>query len=393
MFCSVITLFISIPALRHLDLFYRCLLFVFVLIFCLNTFILNESVWYLSFYGQMDLFNLFGVIALLKEAEHNKCFPLLYRKLKAFCKIFLLFQIPFSIVQYLEFGANDHVGGTYGLGGSGMLTCMCFLCVFFLIKSADKFDLARLEFDYNYKKVFLICVGLLPVFINETKISIFLIPVLFIGVVKFRKVSSLIFSTIIAATVLFLFSTFYSNDVRNSTSFSDIFHGDFVSEYLTGELDEKSGDFSDIPRFTKIVYAYEKFSSDVFVFFLGNDYGAFKGKSVVDQSTFSKEYSWLLYGSRPLIFNLFIMGGISLIILLLTVLIRYIKLKEGTKSVSVASLFFFYSLLVVLLLYNDSLLFLGFSAPFLLIVYCTKKLQNRKKIYEFKKRKAFDSYP
>ena len=386
---SIVLLGISLSSFQYLNPFYTISFIAITIAGCLNVLFIGKGEWYLGFYGLMDILNIFGAISIIKEIEVKRLFPYLYKRVIWFCKIFLVFQVPFSLMQYLKYGANDNVGGTYGLGGSGMLTFMCIVCVFLLITSSDLFDRRQFVFVYNYKKIIVYLCGLLPIFINETKVSVILIPILFIGIIKFKKISTVICPALLLIMFLSLFSTYYSNDVANSYQFSDIFKDDFVKEYLTGELDETSGDFEDIPRFTKIVYANKEFTKKLLPALLGNDYGAFKGGTSVSRSEFATRYSWLLVGSRPLIFNFFIMGGIILTVLIISVLIRFIVEDASKKFTNKWNVkFFFMGIFIILLFYNDSILSVAFSLPLILIMYSVKKLEIIKKVYEIKKKKA-----
>ncbi|MCK5574138.1 MAG: hypothetical protein KAJ12_15320, partial [Bacteroidetes bacterium] len=81
--------------------------------------------------------------------------------------VFAILQFPTSLLQYLEYGAGDEVGGTYGLtGGSGYVTQLLFLIVFYLlVRYGTDADGHR----FSLAKFILFCVLLIPCVLNETK--------------------------------------------------------------------------------------------------------------------------------------------------------------------------------------------------------------------------------
>src|SRR5690606_5714960 len=78
-----------------------------------------------------------------------------------------------AIVQFIQFGATDAVGGTFGNFGSGVLTFTVICMVYFMH-----------HFTRNISQTLLLFFALLPLFLNETKISFILIPmtILFITI-------------------------------------------------------------------------------------------------------------------------------------------------------------------------------------------------------------------
>ena len=385
--CSIVLFLVSLFSYKYLTKKFVYFLIGLLVLFLASTIFARDISLPLSFLGILDIISIFSCIAIVNEIESRKKFMILFNRILIFCKIFLIVQIPVSILQYIRYGANDFVSGTLGSGGSGILTCMCILCVFLLIKSSDVFIKKTYEFKYNYIKIIIFSIGLIPIFLNETKVSIILLPLLFLGIANFKGVRSLYGPLLLISLFFFIYSNLYSNDSTSSFGFADIFSGSFLDEYLMGDLSETDGDFRDIPRFTKMMYAFKEFGNNLQSFFLGNDYGAFKGGTSVAKSTFAKNYEWLLIGSRPLIFNLFIMGGFLFTIVFIIFIFKYIFIRLGNLNTNLGIKILFAGMFVILLFYNDSLLFQGFSCMYILAIYCAKKIELQKFIYESRKEK------
>jgi hypothetical protein len=282
------------------------------------------------------------------------------KRFKQFAFIFLSIQIPVCIIQFLQFGPGDFVGGTIGKGGSGVLTFSIFILVYFLMELKTK--------PGNVKEKFFALITLIPFFIpvalNETKVTFILILFLFLSFVNFKKLGASIIAVSLGLAMLIVFSSLYSTQEKQSFSnpLTGIYSKDFITFYLAGEGDE----YVDVPRFTKLVFGSNYlFQNDKLIF--GQSYSLFK-EGKVYKSNFYRKYEWLLVGSRPYLFYLLFSGGLSLVLLFLTIFLREFKSNKNEKNAFKKSSFnvFLLTIFLLLLFYNDGMRFhvLGFIFMF-----------------------------
>lgn len=293
-------------------------------------------------------------------------------KFITFAYFFLIIQIPVSILQFIKFGAGDKVGGTFGAGGSGVLTFSVFLLIFYLIENKIKRPKERL------KKAMQLLIFLLPIALNETKISFILLLLYFLSFINFKKIGSSIFITALGIISIIAFSFIYTTqeNVSYKNPLEGIYSGDFLNSYLLGDeiVDE------DVPRFTKLIVGTQKLANDGDLL-LGKDYGAFTGSQSRMSSEFSKKYEWLLAGSRPYSFFLIISGGVILLVLIIWLVFSEIfrKQPKGIKNYSSPLLLFLSAVFLISLFYNDGLRSTVFSFLFVFILFFAKHFKSQSK--------------
>ncbi len=289
-----------------------------------------------------------------------------------FSYIFLTIQIPITIQQFIKFGAGDAVGGTFGYGGSGVLTFSIFLIIYYLIENKIRTSKERL------KKSIPFLIFLIPIALNETKISFILLLLYFLSFINFKKIGSSIFITALGILCMIAFSFIYSTqeNVSYKNPLEGIYSGDFLNSYLLGDeiVDE------DVPRFTKLIVGTQKLANDGDLL-LGKDYGAFTGSQSRMSSEFSKKYEWLLAGSRPYSFFLIISGGVILLVLIIWLVFSEIfrKQPKGIKNYSSPLLLFLSAVFLISLFYNDGLRSTVFSFLFVFILFFAKHFKSQSK--------------
>lgn len=296
-------------------------------------------------------------------------------KFSIFTYIFLTIQIPVTILQFIEFGAGDAVGGTFGLGGSGLLTFSIFMLIYYLIENKSKIPKDRI------KKGLPLLIFLIPIALNETKISFVFLLLFFISFANIKKINSSVGVILLGILTVICFSFIYTTkeNVNYKNPLEGIFSNHFLNEYLLG--DENT--YEDVPRFTKIIIGTEKLTNDGDLF-LGKDYGAFMGSQLKINSEFSKKYQWLLKGSVPYTFYLLISGGIFLLLFINWMVFSEIfrKHNNNVKNYSPSFLFFLTALFIIILFYNDGLRSPVFSFLFVFLLffskYHKKQLKSRK---------------
>lgn len=274
------------------------------------------------------------------------------KHIERFILIFLILQIPATIYQYVVYGASDEVGGTMGYGYSGILTLLVICMVFYRIKQG----LPRQGALAFYNLVFLI-----PIFLNETKISFLLIPLLFLCLTNIKKIRTILLSGMGAMMVFLILNSLYSNMGRTvDNPFSAMFNRDFLEYYLMSDVAMGA----DVPRITKIIAAIGLIHENVKDALLGIEVGAFKGGTTIQPSAFAQQYDWLLLGSRPYIFFLLISGGWTMLGITIGLFIKklFFSNREGSSSQFILLLLIMFGMI---LFYNDA-----FRSPLFCYLYC-----------------------
>lgn len=328
--------------------------------------------------GLREFTGIFFIFIFFNDVFKNGYHLYLNDRFKRFVKIFLVVQIPFSLIQFIEahFHAGDSVGGSYGVGGgSGILTFSLFLLIAYLVEDHGTLLSITDKLKYLLSKIFYF----IPITINETKISFILIPVYFLSLLKKKDLRSSLIVIIIAGTLLITFSSLYSDQGKSyENPIEQIFSSDFLDSYLAGDV----ADDQDVPRFTKIAIASALLSTNSSVLMFGEEYGAFKGGTTVEVSNFTKKFGWLLIGSRPYIFVLMISGGLSLIIIMYYLFfgelfrIPYRQFKNYSKPLLILICCTF----VILQIYNDALRNQAFCMIFIYLIFYSKYFAPKKSI-------------
>lgn len=293
----------------------------------------------------------------------------------------LIIQVPITIIQFLEFGAGDKVGGSFGLsGGSGILSTLIYLGCFLIL---THFSIISKKDHFNSKINFFFLLLFIPSFLNETKVSFLLIPLFFLCQLRISGKQAI---TSISIVIILLFTLYAFNEIYSLTTgigenpLAEIFNREFLRRYLGYE----SLYAGDIARITKIEYAISTLSKNPESLLFGLGLGLFRGGSILEQSSVTMEYFWLLSGTRPYIFTLLLQIGVIGSILVLYVffnyLIKTIRYKKYLdQPFPLKRLFLFLTLvLIILLVYNDSLRGSFFS---IIVIYVSVYYLNYKNIY------------
>jgi len=280
---------------------------------------------------------------------------------RKFAVVFLIAQLPVAFMQYHEHGPSDWVGGTFGNKGSGILT-LSVICVVYFLSNYVRSNTQRV----------LLYFCLLPLLLNETKISFILIPAVILFIHFQPKVKNIVGALVAAAFFLFLFNKFYSNEGLDfDNSMEGIFSKDFLDAYLFGDIYSSE----DIPRFTKIFVGWRLAAEQTRTLLFGIEYGIFKGGTIVEASQFGQSIQWLLSGTRPYLFFLILQGGLLLVGGLFWMLFhinRYFTRNNNKYKTFLLMVFF------MILFYNDALRNQGFVVIyFFTVFYANSDLYNR----------------
>lgn len=237
--------------------------------------------------------------------------------------ILLWLQVPTIVWEFIRHGAGDAVGGTLGYGGSGVIsTLICFLSFYLLIKAwnPDKSYFENIRAHWIY--VFL----LFPTFLNETKITLVILPFYFILLMKlnrtflFRILAAAPFMSLAMCSLGIVYLHITHQEDNNVFSV-EFMQGYFVGEdieqlaYLAvlvdeGEIETDNQWVLDLPRFGRMYFVPEALRATKGGLWLGAGIGQFKGQTVLKMSEFRRKYNWLLRGSALAIFYISIELGI-----------------------------------------------------------------------------------
>jgi hypothetical protein len=255
-------------------------------------------------------------------------------------------QIPTSVYQYLKYGANDNVGGTYGLtGGSGLVTQLVFLIAFYLVtrygatQNGEGFKLSRvLAFSFLF----------IPCALNETKVSFLLLALYIIMLAGVRRVWRTIPVLVIGGVLLYAFIYYYQSTVGGV---DEITSDKFLYRYLFYDPRQNT----DIPRIQKVFMAVQLVSKDIVSFFFGTGYGLFSGSNLLGTSRFGRSLSYFS-GTRSLLSTMWLEGGLISVLVFgaaTTMFFRPTRLKNFVERRF--ALFVLVSLLLVWV-YNEAVL-------------------------------------
>ncbi|MDD5362990.1 MAG: hypothetical protein PHN88_12705 [Ignavibacteria bacterium] len=244
------------------------------------------------------------IITMYIINEHSEYIvPRMNKLLIYFCII----NIPVSFYQFSLYGASDGVGGTFLLGGSGLLTQILFLINFFLVLiyapdiNSDKI---------NIKKFIIILLLLFPTFINETKISYPLFALYFVflfkGTISITKSFAVL---VLGFIILNMFQIIYFETLGESDDMDIFTNKDYLTAYLFSTEDKE-----DMSRFGRVEIAYDLNKDVPHKLLLGNGYGIFKGQNILGTVKRGDYLNYLYKGTVLFIFDAFMQGGIFLII-------------------------------------------------------------------------------
>jgi len=316
---------------------------IYIVLFILSGIVMNltysETSLYQSFNGIREIFLVVAAVIFLNKifAKGNEALVEEYIAImKNFAWVFLIVNVPIAFSQYLINGPTDAVGGSYGYGGSGVLTLSIVCLVYFM----------QLYYQGRFVLSAILFLTLVPLLWNETKVSFILIPAL-IFVLKVKpKLSNILLAVGGAILFFFIFNHFFEATFLDfDDSASSIFSKDFLSDYLAADVSV----YNDIPRITKIALAWNMMLDNTTAMFFGFEYGIFRGSSV-ELSQFAITNQWMLFGTRPYLFFLMIQGGLFLVVGFFALAFHANNFLRNSNKFQ----WFLFGLLMLIMLYNDT---------------------------------------
>lgn len=285
------------------------LLISFVLLAYISTCVINKLS-LLHFINGMRLYiGYLFLVPILKYFFNNdnlrKYFIL---KMDRTLYLFLWIQVPCMIYQCILYGAYDKVGGSLGWMMSGVISTMIYLISLYLM--LKRWNNKKTYFQNlcdNWILVFL----LFPSFLNETKISFVFLAMYFFFLIPMDKnyikkliIVAPIILVILCGSVYFYYATTGNKEnILSEEYISFYLHGDEDSLNLVelafdgDELDTAEDQGNDWARGLKLAVIPWMFQTKKYTEFFGFGIGQFKGGTIVERTSFYKEYEWILKGS------------------------------------------------------------------------------------------------
>jgi len=253
--------------------------------------------------GLRDSVCFFGALVVVNDLYQSEYRDYFVRRFTQVLIVFALLQIPVSIVQFIQYGAGDGVGGTYGTaGGSGYITQLLFIiCFYFAVRFGSLED----GTSFSLKRLPFLLFILLPCAINETKISFVLLAVFTILVAgSRRRILRTLPLLVLGGVLVFLFNYFYTSTVEDTRNILDV---DFIEKYLVTNQTETGGD---LPRFQRVLLMLKMMGGDTGSLLLGMGYGVMGGGNIMGVSRLGRALYYLVTGSRILLFRVWMQGGL-----------------------------------------------------------------------------------
>lgn len=302
---------------------------------------------------------------------------------------FIMVQGFCIIVQWFMYGAGDLVGGGFGHYFSGQTSVTIYLISFALIRR--RIDNEHFIQSLNENKIYIIL--LLPTFLNETKVSFVMLVLYFLLLAPIDR--KLLMRLMVIIPLLAMLTTVglgvynYTTQLSQSgTNFNSL--EDAVAYFVLDDLEKVEGDArwniennrgrADVPRISKLMYLAVLNEQEPGHVITGFGIGQFKGGTQLAQSDFAREYDWLLMGSVPYVFHLYIqLGLLGLVLFVCYAIFIARKYPLGAhRDVNLQLMLLAVALLVCL--YNDMFRNLAFCIVFFTL-FATSWMSDEEKTY------------
>ncbi len=294
-------------------------------------------------------------------------------------RIFLYLQAVCVVYQFIIHGAGDYGGGTFGFGGSGMISTLIYgVSFYFMVKGWDYEDGYFNNLYRNRIYVFL----LFPTFLNETKISFIYLLAYFVFLMKIdRRFIARLFMSMPVFIALLLLSGYVYMKVTKQES-DVIMTADFFNEYLIGEDFEHLMDVAiavqeedietdniwamDLPRLGRFFIISDIMKTAKGGMVWGAGIGQFKGNNKMGQTEFGRKNRWFLIGSVTMSFFMIVQLGIVGLLWYVASSVSVIMTHDKYRFANNIRLFMFL-IFALLLVYHDSFRYTPFCAIYFFI--------------------------
>lgn len=276
--------------------------------------------------------------------------------------VFLWIQAVCIVFQFLKYGSGDKVGGSMGsMGFSGIVSMLIYTFSFILMRRHLDTSHFLSSLKQNWIYIFL----LFPSFLNETKISLFLIVMYFLLLIPIDRRLVIRLAIGIPVVALVASSGYYVyRQVNRDNAGTDMMSGDFIENYFIGEVENAEGnanyvqnfsddELPDVPRVAKLMLV-PMVMDQYGQWWSGFGVGQFKGGQSVAQPEFAQQWDWLVSGSIPYLFHMGIQLGITGTIWMLLLFISLFVLKPQDCRRDLNLQVFLVGIILILMLYNDA---------------------------------------
>ena len=301
---------------------------------------------------------------------------------------FIMVQAFCIIVQWFVHGAGDLVGGGFGHYFSGQVSVTIYLISFALIRR--RIDNEHFVQSLGENKLYLFL--LLPTFLNETKVSFVMLALYFLLLAPIDRKLLMRLGVIIPVVVIFAaiglgiynYTTKLSQSGTNFNSLEDAVAYFVLDDLESIESDarwniENNRGLADVPRLSKLMYLAILNEQEPGHVFAGFGVGQFKGGTQIAQSDFAREYDWLLMGSVPYVFHVYIQMGILGLVLLVcyAIFLAWKRPQGANRDVNLQLMLLALTLIVGL--YNDMFRNLAFCILFFTLL-ATSWTRNEERV-------------
>lgn len=277
--------------------------------------------------------------------------------------IFLIVQCPCMLFTFLMHGACDWGGGSLGNWNSGIITTLIFAVSFYLMQK--RIDQENFWHSIWENKIYIIL--LFPTQLNETKVSFVYLLMYLVLLLPFNKrlfVRLLLAVPIVAFSLICALGAYV---VSTGGSMKDILSIEYYTEmylydpsmdtvgYAEWLFDNDTGESDDIPRFTKFMLLSDLNEENPGHIMTGFGLGQFKGGTTIRNTDFYNKYEWMLIGTIPYAYHVYIQIGVIGLMLMFWFFFNLLSAPgEGFKrNYNVhAYIFLVY---ILLLMYNESI--------------------------------------
>ena len=287
---------------------------------------------------------------------------------------FLFVQAFCIVVQLFMYGAGDFIGGGFGHYYSGQVSVTIYLISFFLLRR--RIDLDHFIHSLGQNKVYLLL--LLPTFLNETKVSFVMLLLYFLLLVPIDRKLLLRLAFVIPLVVIAAWIGLFMYNYTTTLSQSNIKLSsveDVVAYFVLDDLDKVEGDarwniennrgVADVPRFSKLAYLAVLNQQEPGHVMTGFGVGQFKGGTQIAVSDFARTYDWLLMGSIPYVFHIYIqLGVVGLMLLQLYFIFIAVRRPHWATQRDVNLQLMLLAVILLVYLYNDMFRNLAFCILF-----------------------------
>lgn len=370
----------------------------FVVIAIVSTIFVNHEGFTMLINGLRDFVGLLFVMPILRYFITNPKYGNAFVKsFDSQLMTFLWVQAFCATWQFIEYGAWDYVGGTVGSSGA-LSTCVYVVSFYLMIK---RWNNAKNYFHNLWQNRVLVFL-LYPSFLNETKISFIYLVVYFILLIQLNRTAIIKIALAVPILILLMFGvgSFYL-DVTNQDA-DRLLSSDFYDEYLFGgneieliielglrvqdgtiQIDPSEMWSVDIPRFAKIFMMPQALEDSNGGVAFGAGLGHFKGGQMVEMSYFARVNQWLLRGSRPWLFIMFIGLGIPGVIWYACSVIRMLSYKGPGYPLTKNFKIYLTMIIVLFLFYHEAWRYVTFCIIMIyLAMGCVLRPDNREEYGE-----------